>query len=79
MTSLPIDDVITLSSTGGGNTGSFWENSSTSVIDWRCYQNGTSSVIKVAAVDGYTIKKLTLTFNVENKGTLKYLRDVKGG
>ncbi len=67
---LQIDEVITLSSTGSGNTGSFWKNKTTEVIDWRCYQNGSTGVIKVAATDGYTIKKLTFTFTVGNSGTL---------
>lgn len=67
-TSLAIDDIITISSTGGGNTGSFW--TSNSVTDWRCYQNGSDSVIKIAAKDGYIIEKLKLTFTVGNNGTL---------
>ncbi len=67
MKSLEIDGVITLSSTGGGDTGSFWESGA----EWRCYQTGaTDPVIKVAATDGYVIEKLKLTFSVKNNGTL---------
>lgn len=68
MKSLKIDDVITLSSTGGGNTGSFWGTSPN--IDWRCYQNGNSSVVKISAADGYVIEKVRLIFTVSNSGTL---------
>lgn len=68
MKSLKIDDVITLSSTGGGNTGSFWGTSPN--IDWRCYQNGNSSVVKISAADGYVIEKVKLIFTVSNSGTL---------
>lgn len=65
--SLKIDDVIELSSTGGGNTGSFWGTSPD--IDWRCYE-ATNSVVKISAKAGYVIEKLTLTFKTSNNGTL---------
>lgn len=68
MKSLKIDDLITMSSTGGGNTGSFWGTSPN--IDWRCYQNGNSSVVKISAADGYVIEKVKLIFTVSNSGTL---------
>ncbi len=64
---LKIDDVIELSSTGGGNTGSFWGTAPD--IDWRCYE-ATNAVIKISAKDGYLIDKLTLTFKIGNNGTL---------
>lgn len=64
---LKIDDVIELSSTGGGNTGSFWGTSPD--IDWRCYEK-TNSVVKISAKEGYVIEKFTLTFKIGNKGTL---------
>lgn len=64
---LKIDDVIELSSTGGGNTGSFWGKSPN--IDWRCYE-ADNSVVKISAKDGYLIDKLTLTFKIGNNGTL---------
>lgn len=66
-TTLKIDDVIELSSTGGGNTGSFWGTSPN--IDWRCYE-ATNSVVKISAKAGYIIEKLTLTFKTSNNGTL---------
>ena len=64
---LKIDDVIELSSTGGGNTGSFWGTSPD--IDWRCYE-ATNSVVKISAKEGYVIEKFTLTFKTGNNGTL---------
>lgn len=66
-TTLKIDDVIELSSTGGGNTGSFWGTSPN--IDWRCYE-ALNSVVKISAKAGYIIEKLTLTFKTSNNGTL---------
>lgn len=65
---LKIDDVIELSSTGGGNTGSFWK-SNDGIIDWRCYE-ATNSVVKISAKEGYIIEKFTLTFKTSNYGTL---------
>lgn len=65
---LKIDDVIELSSTGGGNTGSFWK-SNDGIIDWRCYE-ATNSVVKISAKEGYLIEKFTLTFDSSNSGTL---------
>lgn len=64
---LKIDDVVELSSTGGGNTGSFWGTAPN--IDWRCYE-ATNSVVKISAKEGYIIEKFTLTFKIGNKGTL---------
>lgn len=64
---LRIDDVIELSSTGGGNTGSFWGTSPD--INWRCYE-ATNSVVKISAKDGFIIEKFTLTFKTSNNGTL---------
>lgn len=64
---LKIDDVIELSSTGGGNTGSFWGTSPD--INWRCYE-ATNSVVKISAKDGFIIEKFTLTFKTSNNGTL---------
>lgn len=65
---LKIDDVIELSSTGGGNTGSFWK-SNDGIIDWRCYE-AQNSVVKISAKEGYIIEKFTLTFKTSNNGTL---------
>lgn len=64
---LKIDDVIELSSTGGGNTGSFWGTAPD--IDWRCYE-ADGSVVKISAKEGYIIEKFTLTFDTKNNGTL---------
>lgn len=64
---LKIDDVIELSSTGGGNTGSFWGTSPD--INWRCYE-ASNSVVKISAKEGYIIEKFTLTFGTSNYGTL---------
>lgn len=66
---LKIDDVIELSSTGGGNTGSFWGTSPD--IDWRCYEvKNAVGEVKISAKEGYVIEKFTLTFETKNYGTL---------
>lgn len=68
--SIALDSEITISTTAGGNSGSFWATDT--IIDWRNYQNGaTDAVIKVSAADEHVIKKLTLTFTTSNNGTLK--------
>lgn len=72
---LKIDDVVELSSTGGGNTGSFWGTAPD--IDWRCYET-TNSVVKISAKEGYIIEKVTLTFKGANGGTLNG-GDIKSG
>lgn len=66
--SIQIDDNITMSSTGGGNTGSFWGTSPN--IDWRCYQSESNSVVKISAKDGYVIETIKLVFTNGNNGTL---------
>ena len=65
--SFSLDDVITVSTTGDANCGSFW---GTTTYDWRLYQNKKGD-ITISASEGHTISKLTITYNVSNTGTLK--------
>lgn len=66
-TSFALDEKITVSTSGAANCGSFWGSPAQ---DWRLYQN-KSGDITVTAAEGYTIKKLTITYNVSSSGTLK--------
>ena len=66
-TSFALDEKITVSPSGAANCGSFWGSTTQ---DWRLYQN-KSGDITVTAAEGYTIKKLTITYNISSTGTLK--------
>lgn len=67
VTSFNLDGVITVSTTGNPNCGTFW---GTSTYDWRLYQNQNGNII-VSASDGHTISKLTITYSASNGGVLK--------
>lgn len=62
-TSFALDSVITVSTTGAANCGSFWGS------DWRLYQNKAGNVIFNAA-SNYVIDSIVLTFTVTNTGIL---------
>ena len=65
-TSLKIDNVVTITLTGGENTGKYYENGE----NWRLYQTENAKV-KIAVSDGYTIVSVKITYNISNSGTLK--------
>lgn len=62
-TSITVDDNITVTTTGTGNSGKYYS-------DWRLYQNGNGNAI-VTAKSG-KISSVTFTFSVGNNGQLKY-------
>lgn len=62
-TSFNLDEVITISTTGTANCGSFWGS------DWRLYQNKSGNVIVTAAND-YELDSVTFTFSTQNGGVL---------
>lgn len=68
VSSMTMDDVITLSASTSGNNGKIYGN------EWRLYfsDNGTMTVSSKA---GYVIESITVTFTVKSKGTLKYGAD----
>ncbi|MBO4721575.1 MAG: chitobiase/beta-hexosaminidase C-terminal domain-containing protein [Muribaculaceae bacterium] len=66
-TSFKLDDNITVSCTGGGNTGKYYTNGE----EWRLYQNENPKLI-VTAASGYILNTITVTYNVENTGILVY-------
>ena len=64
-TSVEIDENITATAIGGGNTGKYY----TSGTEWRFYQT-ESAKLRITAADGCTLKSATLTFGVSNQGQL---------
>ena len=66
-TSFSLDSKITISTSGEANCGSFWGSPT---YDWRLYQNKGGDVT-VTAANGYELKKIKITYNVSNSGTLK--------
>ena len=64
---LALNSVVTMSTSGTGNCGSFWQTTGT---QWRLYQNKNGDVtISVSA--GHTLKAVKFTYSVSNTGTLK--------
>ena len=63
---LALDDVITLSTTGEGNCGSFWYTTDT---QWRLYQNKDGNVI-VTAASGYELVSVKFIFVNDKSGAL---------
>ena len=66
-TTVNMDANITVTATGGGNTGKYYENG----YDWRFYQNENAKVT-IAAEKGHALKTVKFTFTVGNTGTLTY-------
>ena len=60
-----IDDVVTATATGGGNTGKYYKSGE----DWRFYQTESASV-RFATSEGYIIKSITPTYNISSTGVL---------
>lgn len=67
VSSMKMDDVISLAASTGGNNGKVWKTGT----EWRLYQtdNGTMTV---SSMSGYIIESITVTFTNSNKGTLLY-------
>jgi len=61
--SFALDEIITISTSGSPNCGSFWGS------DWRLYQ-AKSGDINISASSGYTLVSATLTYGVQNNGRL---------
>jgi hypothetical protein len=60
-----LDNVVTATVTGGSNTGKYY----TSGTNWRIYQN-ESPTLKISASDGYTLKTVKITYDVDKTGVL---------
>jgi len=66
--SFQLDDIITISTTGQPNCGTFW---GTSTIDWRLYQESSGNLI-ITAAPGYALQSATFTYSFLNSGVLVY-------
>lgn len=64
-TSLEIDDIITASVTGGGNSGKFYTTDNT----WRLYANENATLC-IAASGEHTIESVAVTFSKKDNGVL---------
>lgn len=63
--SISLDDNITATATGGGNTGKYYTNGN----QWRIYQNETPK-LTITAASGYTLNTVTVTYASYNNGVL---------
>lgn len=64
-TTIAFDNVITVTATGGGNTGKYYTNGE----NWRIYQNETPS-LTISATDEYKINTVKITYTINNTGVL---------
>ena len=64
---LQLDDVVTMSTSGEGNCGSFWYATGT---QWRLYQNKSGNVV-ISLASGYKLKSVSFVYDGYNTGTLK--------
>lgn len=65
VSSMAMDDVITLSASTKGNNGKVYG------AEWRLYASDTGTMT-VSSKAGYVIESITVTFTVKSNGTLKY-------
>lgn len=65
VSSMAMDDVITLSASTEGNNGKVYG------AEWRLYASDTGTMT-VSSKAGYVIESITVTFTVKSSGTLKY-------
>lgn len=65
-TSFAMDDIITVSVTGGANTGKYYTNGH----NWRLYANESAELNVVAS--GATLKSVTVTYSVKDNGVLLF-------
>ncbi len=67
VSSMTMDDVITLSASTGGNNGKVYSSGN----QWRFYQNNNGT-LTIKASNEYSLKSATITFTKSDNGTLKY-------
>ena len=63
-TTLKMDDVVSVTVSGGGNTGKYYDNGT----NWRIYQTETPSI--TVSADGKTIISVKITYASEKTGVL---------
>ena len=66
ITSINLDEKVTMSTTGDPNCGSFW---GTTNIDWRLYQNKSGNVT-ISVPAGCSLVSVKFTYNQSNGGSL---------
>lgn len=64
--SFKLNDIVTVSTSGEPNCGSFW---GTTTNDWRLYQNKGGNV-SISVPDGYSLVSAKITFTTSNSGAL---------
>ena len=67
VSSMTMDDVITLSASTNGNNGKVYSKGA----EWRLYQSDTGTMT-VSSKAGYVIESITVTFTVSKTGALLY-------
>lgn len=67
VSSMTMDDVITLSASTNGNNGKVYSNGA----EWRLYQSDTGTMT-VSSKAGYVIESIIVTFTNKKSGTLLY-------
>ena len=66
-TEFSLDELVTVSTTGTPNCGSFWGTSPNN--DWRLYQNQSGNII-ISVPTGCELEKITINYGVSNTGAL---------
>ena len=64
--SFALDENVTVSATGGSNTGKYYDSGS----EWRIYQTETPTV--TISVNGGEIVSVIISYSVKNTGVLTY-------
>lgn len=67
LASVKLDEVITVTADGTGNNGKYYTKNKT----WRFYQEGNGG-FTIKASSGHTLKEATITFTIDDNGTLKH-------
>ena len=66
-TTIEMDDVVSVTATGGGNTGKYY----TSGTNWRIYQTENPTV-EISVIEGYQLSTVKITYSSSNTGVLTY-------
>ena len=66
-TSITLDDNITVTATGGGNTGKYY----TSGENWRIYQN-EDATITISTANSWVLSSVTIYYTINNTGVLTH-------
>ena len=70
--SFELDSVVTISATGGNNSGKYYTDGQS----WRLYQN-ESPTLTISVADGYKLIDVKIDYIPNNNGTLLYKNEMK--